>query len=321
MYALILLAGLCAVNALWVTIPRKLVCTYEKASAPNTFDIVGDVDPYLCTHLIYSSVKPDPVQVTASPSDLINFPQFNSRKNSNPNLKTLLEVDLTDLTSNDIFTPTNTDILIKSVIEIVKNKRFDGVNVVWAFRQSVNQPKDKKRFTLLMQELKDKLDEEGVRMLTASVSAVILVVDQSYDVPALTRIVDFFNVMTFDLDRIHSPISDPAPFINAQNAMQHWVSKGAPKGKLNMGIASYGFDTNTFLNNPSIRARSEVCTGKLPLTVHIDSDATIEAKAKYIIKAKLGGAFVKSVDLDDFHGNACGQGKYPVIKRIQKTFE
>jgi hypothetical protein len=28
-----------------------------------------------------------------------------------------------------------------------------------------------------------------------------------------------------------------------------------------------------------------------------------------------------SLDLDDFHGRFCGQGKYPLITKVKKTFE
>ncbi|XP_077374069.1 acidic mammalian chitinase-like [Festucalex cinctus] len=314
MYALILLAGLCALNAQLGT-PKKLVCTFQKDSSPNPFDIVEDIDPYLCTHLIYSSLKPEPVEVTASPSDLNNFPQFNSHKITNPNLKTLLEVDLTDLTTNDIFAPNNRAIFIQSVIDVMIPEQFDGVNIVWVIKQGVNQLNDKQRFTLLMQELKAEMQVAlGVRMLTASVSAENIYIDYSYEVPLLAGIVNFFNVITFDLDRTPPPGTNPAPFPNAQTAMYYWVSKGAPKRKLNMGTAAYGFDTSPTANL-LIWPIYTVCSATTSSPVHVDSDATIQAKANYIIAEHFGGAFVKSVDLDDFNA-ACGQGHYLVIRQI-----
>ncbi|XP_077397908.1 acidic mammalian chitinase-like [Festucalex cinctus] len=325
MYKLILLAGLCAVIAQLDAAPRKLVCTYQKTSSSisaNLFDIMESINPHLCTHLIYTSVKPSPVKVIPSPSDNIKFQDFNKLKSSNPNLKTLLEVDLTDLNTNNIFIQGNRALFIQSVIDILMHERFDGVNIVWEFKVGVSQPSDKQSFTLLMKELKVALSTlpltVGPQLLTASVSAVKLQIDQSYEVPRLVKLVDFLNVITFDRDRtVVPPLVGPAPFPNAEFSMQYWFSEGAPKEKLNMGIASYGFDTNPSAN-PSIIAKYEECARPPPpTTISVDSDETIVAKAKYIVNAEFGGAFVKSLDLDDFNGNFCGQGKYPVIGLIK----
>ncbi|XP_077422660.1 chitotriosidase-1-like [Vanacampus margaritifer] len=318
MYKLILLAGLCAIIAQLDAAPRNLVCTYQKTSSSitaNLFDIVEHIDPDLCTHVVFSSVKPNPLMVIPSQSDSNEFQIFNSLKISNPNLKTLLEVDLTGLNTNNIFAPANRAIFIQSVIDILIIEPFDGVNIVWVLKVGVNLPSDKQRFTLLMKELKAAL---GRDLLTASVSAVQLEINQSYEVLLLARIVDFFNVITFDRDRTPvPPVSGPAPFPNAQSSMQYWFSQGAPKEKLNMGIASYGLDTNPSAN-PSIKAKYEECSqSPPPTTISVDSDATIQAKVKYIVNANFGGAFVQSLDLDDFNGIFCGQGQYPVIRQIR----
>ena len=40
---------------------------------------------------------------------------------------------------------------------------------------------------------------------------------------------------------------------------------------------------------------------------------SIEVKTKYIMKHKLGGGMIWALDFDDFTGNFCNQGKYPLL--------
>ncbi|XP_048774760.2 chitinase-3-like protein 1 [Ostrea edulis] len=44
---------------------------------------------------------------------------------------------------------------------------------------------------------------------------------------------------------------------------------------------------------------------------------TIELKVKYAITNKFGGVMFWSLDLDDFNGNYCHQGKYPLLSKIK----
>ncbi|XP_037097922.1 acidic mammalian chitinase-like [Syngnathus acus] len=189
-------------------------------------------------------------------------------------------------------------------MEIMNAENFDGVNVLWVYGQ-LSQPGDEQRFTLLMKELRDQLAPQG-KLLTASVSGVIADIGNSYEIFELSRIVDFFNVMTFEVD-----LGIPPEFPNAEAAMQHFVTAGALAIQLNMGIATYGIG-----QDPDVWAKYEVCQDN-PIGVSIDSDATIIAKVDYIKTKGFGGVYVKSLDLDDFNGNYCKQGDYPVIQLIK----
>ncbi|XP_019711438.1 acidic mammalian chitinase-like [Hippocampus comes] len=118
--------------------------------------------------------------------------------------------------------------------------------------------------------------------------------------------------MTADLDRT----STSGQFPLADAGMDEWVAKEAPKAKLNMGIAVYGFDTNNA--NPKIWAKYQVCVAPLlPPTVVIDSDLTIDDKAQHVVTHNFGGAYVTSLELDDFAGGTCVPGNYPVFRRIK----
>uniref|UniRef100_A0A3Q2Z6U8 Acidic mammalian chitinase-like n=1 Tax=Hippocampus comes TaxID=109280 RepID=A0A3Q2Z6U8_HIPCM len=312
MQKLLLLVGLCVLVAhLEATGSRKLVCTFQ--SVP-TFDMATDMDPQLCTHIVFKSVQPNAMVIPQTGGPIQDHQDFKAAFPS-ATAKTLLEVDLTQ-TSSAIFTAPNRATFITSVIGVLVAEDFDGVNILWL--QTMGNTANRHRFTLLMQELKAAL---GTRLLTASVSGVPSEINASYEVPQLAEVVDCFNVMTADRDRT-VPDTDAAatgaalPFPATIAGMQKLVVEGAPEAKLNMGIATYGVDTKPNAN-PRILPKYQVCVALAPpTTVRVDSDATIDAKAQHIVTHNFGGAYMTCLELDDFNG-VCNEGHFPVIHRIK----
>lgn len=176
----------------------------------------------------------------------------------------------------------------------------------------------------------------------------------AYDIRGITRHVDWINLMTFDYNNetysataIHSPLQGNPP--NTVHTVDHWKSKGAPASKLVLGIPTFGrtftlakeqwngpnapaaIGKPTGLGQPGIAAYYEICTGldyqlvenvgsyafKGDQWVSFDDVANIKRKGEYIKKNELAGAAVWTLDLDDFGGNACGQGKYPLITALR----
>ncbi|XP_019729435.1 oviduct-specific glycoprotein-like isoform X1 [Hippocampus comes] len=312
MQKLLLLVGLCVLVAhLEATCSRKLVCTFQSVpdsdvNGINDVDVASDMKRQPCTHIIFKRVRPNKQMKIPSSGGPIQDHQDFKTAFPGATAKTLLEVDLIGISSAIFTLPKRAD-FITSVFNVVVAEGFDGVNILW-MQSGAFDSEAKQGFTDLMKELKAKLD-----LLTASVSGVPSVIDDSYEVPQLVGIVDCFNVMTADLDR-KSPVGT---FPNAIDGMDHWVQEGAPTGKLNMGIATYGVDTK-----PKATARiwpkSQVCAAPLlPATVVIDSDATIDDKATHIVTQNFGGAYVTSLELDDFDGVACAAGPFPVIQRVK----
>lgn len=142
-------------------------------------------------------------------------------------------------------------------------------------------------------------------------------------------------------------------YYNADFAMTYWRDQGAPVEKLRMGFATYGrtFRLSSGTSGPGAPANGpgssgkytkeagfwsyyEVCTflqetsvkwindQKVPYAtkghewVGFDNKESFETKVNYLKKNRFGGAFVWALDLDDFTGQFCEQGKYPLIGHL-----
>lgn len=62
---------------------------------------------------------------------------------------------------------------------------------------------------------------------------------------------------------------------------------------------------------------NEITSQGMPIEwVGFDDVRSIEVKVKYIKEKNLAGAMIWSLDMDDFTGSFCKQGKYPLLRTI-----
>uniref|UniRef100_A0A3B5ATH5 Acidic mammalian chitinase n=1 Tax=Stegastes partitus TaxID=144197 RepID=A0A3B5ATH5_9TELE len=142
-------------------------------------------------------------------------------------------------------------------------------------------------------------------------------------------------------------------YYNVDFAMNYWKQQGAPVEKLLIGFPTYGRTFRTTGGNGVGDATSgpassgpytreagfwsyyEICSfiqggnvhwieeQQAPYAVKGDEWVGFDNKQSYKIKAQylkdngFGGAFVWSLDLDDFAGQFCGQGAYPLITYLR----
>ncbi|XP_064596682.1 chitinase-3-like protein 1 [Liolophura sinensis] len=137
-------------------------------------------------------------------------------------------------------------------------------------------------------------------------------------------------------------------------SVKYWLGKGMSRERLIMGIATYGMSytlksqwqngikapaygagaKGKYTNEKGILSYPEVCENirngwkKVDIPEQYAPYATggnqwvgyedvnsVRVKAEYLMKHNLAGAFIWSVEMDDFTGH-CGQGRYPLLSKI-----
>ncbi|XP_072379769.1 acidic mammalian chitinase-like [Diabrotica undecimpunctata] len=243
----------------------KIVCYYFSEaydrSGNGSYDI-SNIDPKLCTHLIYKYVDLTTLGEILLRDDRIdkfNMNYFNGLKVINPKLKTLVAIGgyNAGVTTFSIVAESKSirAKFVQNALKFVQINNFDGIDFVWEYpTQRGGKPEDKKNFIELLKETKTVFATHGLLVSTV-VSPLASVVEQAYNVPYLNKYVDFINVRTFDFHNYtegvvdhHAPLY---PRIDTSSryesiqfcveyAINNWISLGADKKKLILGIPFYG---------------------------------------------------------------------------------
>jgi len=229
---------------------------------------ISDVDAEKLTHVNYAFA-------TVTEGHTITFPdekapghlaQLQALKAENPDLKILVSVggwgakNFTDAALTD----SSRALFAESAIEMVKRYGLDGVDVDWEFPgQAVGgieaRPEDERNFTLLLRELRTRLDSLSDERGRVGNDRYLLTIasndDEAYfehtEMEKVYPLLDFINVMTYDFFSVGSETTghhtglyrsahEEAPPRTAAAGIERHLEAGIPPEKLTMGVAFYG---------------------------------------------------------------------------------
>uniref|UniRef100_A0A3B5JZE1 Chitinase, acidic.1 n=1 Tax=Takifugu rubripes TaxID=31033 RepID=A0A3B5JZE1_TAKRU len=313
----------------------KLVCYFTNWSQYRTGAgkfLPETIDPFLCTHLVYAfaiiNYDHEVIQQD-QPGEKRLYVSFLYLKDRNPHLKMLLSIrdDDRHQLSTMMSTPGSRQIFIQSAVRFLRTHSFDGLDLNWQYSES--SPVDEnRRFTLLCKVKQTELSEAFKDESSGGGSAQLLL---SVAVATQTGI-----HLRYEPFEIHTEKLFPLSY--QDYVIRSWIKGGTPAGKLLLGFPVHArsftllapglttsgicflLQTCSFLEGTSvhwIKAQKVVYAVKGNQWVGFDNQRSYDAKVTFLKSRQLGGAAVWTLDMDDFSGQFCGQGKYPLISHLK----
>lgn len=225
----------------------------------------GDIDPDLCTHVIYGFAVLDTDQLIIKPhdtwADLDNkfYEKVTALKKKGVKV-TLAIGGWNDSAGNKysrlVNNPQSRAKFIAHVVNFILEHNFDGLDLDWEYPKcwqvdcKQGPVSDKQAFADLIKELRVAFNPHDL-LLSAAVSPSKTVIDNAYDIPVLSENLDWISVMTYDyhgqwdkktghVAPMYSLPNDTTPTFNANFSLHYWVSRGADRKKVIFGMPMYG---------------------------------------------------------------------------------
>jgi chitinase len=240
-----------------------------------------DINPKLVTHINYAFLKVETngmVTLYDRDADIGyrddwntqrpywgNFYQLSQLKKANPHLKTLISVGgwtLSDTFSEMAAHDESRQRFIEEIILFCKKYDFDGIDLDWeypCFEEHQGQPRDKKNFTLLLQELHEAAKKQSPPLLLTIAAPAGPWHYKNIEIAKIHHYLDWINLMTYDFNgpwpdttvtNHHSalyPTKQGNKDLNVESAVRHYLEQGVPPQKIVVGMPLYG---RSFANVP-----------------------------------------------------------------------
>lgn len=139
----------------------------------------------------------------------------------------------------------------RTAVALFKEYKIDGLDLDWEYPAIEGYPghkyaeADKNNFTELIKALRKEMDNDY--LLTFAAGGFVKYLEYSVDWDAIMPLVDFVNLMTYDLvggyatvTGHHTPLHDYRPGQESTDKCVNWLlNKKVPAGKLIIGAAMY----------------------------------------------------------------------------------
>lgn len=217
-----------------------------------------DIDPTLCTHVIYAfaSLDNDTLTIKMSDSYADEDLGFYNKVTAlvKKGIKVLLSIGGWNDSEGDKYSRlvnncTARANFVNHTVEYLQTYRFCGLDLDWEYPKcwqgdcSLGPESDKENFGNLLKELSEAFKPHSLS-LSVAVAAGKKYLNTSYDVPVLVKHVDHIGVMTYDIHTAadgytgaNSPLYGDGGMIQS---LLNWEAAGAPRCKLVAGFPFYG---------------------------------------------------------------------------------
>ncbi|KAK3870939.1 hypothetical protein Pcinc_023874, partial [Petrolisthes cinctipes] len=226
-----------------------------------------NIDPFLCTHVIYAFAGMEDFRLAPGQASDIGdgfkegtYVRLMKLKEKNPNLKVMLALGgwsfgskpFQDLVSN----PFRMNGFVYDSLEFLRTHEFDGLDVDWEYPRGAD---DKANYVNLLKELRLAFEGEAQStghsrlLLSAAVPASFEALASGYDVPEISKYLDFINVMSYDFHGMwESEVGHNSPLLPLETdtsyhkkltvdySVREWKKQGAPSQKIMVGMPFYG---------------------------------------------------------------------------------
>nr|AJG44542.1 chitinase 2 [Cnaphalocrocis medinalis] len=236
--------------------------------------VIEDLEPSLCTHLVYSftgldtekgTIKVlDPWQDLEKDYGKGGYKRIVNMKKRYPHLKVTIAIGgwnegslkyskmASERESRQKF--------IDSVLAFLEQYQFDGLDLDWEYpARRDGKPEDKANYVALVKELSDAFKPRGY-ILTAALGAGKDTMDAAYDLAKLSRYLTLIHMMCYDYhgtwDGVvgaNAPLrgTDDEDVLSVEFTIKYMLEHGVSPYKLVLGLPMYG---RTFiLKDPKVR--------------------------------------------------------------------